>query len=258
LAIAKSSNEIGFHYNIRSQLQASPEGPASLGAKFVDTLDALSRINPLFVDWRVFDCRGRALQPLAQARSHIGTIIEGNVVRDDLGKASPESGYHAIGSAGKFKDPKSVNFLVEAGGKVEGEAVFELGEWDVVPDPSIVTYSIFKETMLTINAVWSPPWACAYAFRIDYFEIPLSPDAPLFPYSRFHIPWIAYLSANLATDLKLPPEIQTERTADGGLLMIAATERLDPTNPEHLRRARILAETLIARTGLASKSRHSS
>jgi hypothetical protein len=30
--------------------------------------------------------------------------------------------------------------------------------------------------------------------------------------------------------------------------MIATEERLDPTNFEHLRRARILAETLIART----------
>jgi hypothetical protein len=46
-----------------------------------------------------------------------------------------------------------------------------------------------------------------------------------------------------------PPEIVTERTADGGLLMIATEDRLDPTDPEHLRRARIIAETMIARTG---------
>jgi hypothetical protein len=34
--------------------------------------------------------------------------------------------------------------------------------------------------------------------------------------------------------------------------MTATEERLDPTNAEHLRRARILAETMIARTGLSS------
>ncbi len=39
---------------------------------------------------------------------------------------------------------------------------------------------------------------------------------------------------------------------DGGLLMTATEERLDPTNPEHLERARILAEIMIARTGLSS------
>jgi hypothetical protein len=32
----------------------------------------------------------------------------------------------------------------------------------------------------------------------------------------------------------LPQEIITERTPDGGLLMIAVEERLDPANPEHL------------------------
>jgi hypothetical protein len=39
---------------------------------------------------------------------------------------------------------------------------------------------------------------------------------------------------------------------DGGLLMMATEKRLDPENPEHLRRSRLLAETMIARTGDAS------
>jgi len=63
---------------------------------------------------------------------------------------------------------------------------------------------------------------------------------------------IAYLSPELAAGLKLTPEILAEHTPDGGLLMTATEERLDPTNPAHLRRARVLAETLIARTGYQS------
>jgi hypothetical protein len=47
----------------------------------------------------------------------------------------------------------------------------------------------------------------------------------------------------------LPAEIHGERTPDDGLLMTATEERLDPTNPEHLRRARILVETMIRRAG---------
>jgi hypothetical protein len=57
------------------------------------------------------------------------------------------------------------------------------------------------------------------------------------------------LSAKQAAGVTPPREILSERTADGGLLMSATTDRLDPTNPEHVRRARILAETLIACTG---------
>jgi len=78
---------------------------------------------------------------------------------------------------------------------------------------------------------------------------PMLPQEPAFPSSPFHIPWIGYLSASLSTGVKLPPEIATERTGDGGLLMIATDDRLDPANPEHLRRARIVADTMIACTG---------
>ena len=88
------------------------------------------------------------------------------------------------------------------------------------------------------------------ATRLD--SVPQVPSEPTFPDTIFHIPWIAYLSAPLAAGLELTPEILTERTPDGGLLMTATTERLDPTNPEHVRRARILAETMIACTGYRS------
>jgi hypothetical protein len=56
----------------------------------------------------------------------------------------------------------------------------------------------------------------------------------------------------LAGGLGLPREILTERTPDGGLLMTAAEERIDPDNPEHLRRARILAEAMIVCTRRSS------
>ena len=72
---------------------------------------------------------------------------------------------------------------------------------------------------------------------------------PNFPYSIFHIPWIGYLSPELAAGLKVTPEILTEQTSDGGLLMSVTTERFDPANLKHLRRARALAEVMIERTG---------
>jgi hypothetical protein len=88
---------------------------------------------------------------------------------------------------------------------------------------------------------------------MGYYEAPLSPGAPLFPYSRFHIPWFSYLSVPLAAGLKMPSDIQTERAPDGGMLMIATEDRLNPTDPDHVRRARLIAETMIARTGYSSK-----
>src|SRR5262249_58787331 len=102
--------------------------------------------------------------------------------------------------------------------------------------------------LLAINAIWRPRWACAFAFRVDTISVPgveVAPGVvgtridsavrvpldPTFPYSVFHIPWIAYLSAEHAAGVALTRDILTERTPDGGLLMSATTDRLDPDNP---------------------------
>ena len=52
-----------------------------------------------------------------------------------------------------------------------------------------------------------------------------------------------------AVGLKVTSEILTEHLPDGGLLMSVTTERFDPTDAKHLRRARIVAEIMIERTG---------
>jgi hypothetical protein len=78
-----------------------------------------------------------------------------------------------------------------------------------------------------------------------YWKGPIVPGAPVIRHNPFFVTWIAYLSPAVAQ-----PGLLTESTPDGGLLMSATEERFDPANAEHLRRARIIAETMIARTGL--------
>ncbi len=192
-------------------------------------------------------------------------IVEDNVARNDFDKPTPlYRGYHASAMAGEFRDPRSVNFRVDAGGRYENATKLEFGEYDVAPDLTIVTYPLFRAALVAINAIWDAPWACAQAFRSGAVAVPMDlggvrgsridgvtqvPVDPAFPRSIFHIPWIAYLAAPLAAGVQLAPEILSERTPDGGLLMTACEERLDPNNVEHARGARILAETMIACTG---------
>jgi hypothetical protein len=240
--------QLQFAYRIRFDFPRQPESPAAVAEKFLKTLDSLSRTDAFFTDWEIIDSRGRSSPPLAKVRSEFPAIVARNVVRDDEGP-SPEEGYHASATVGKFEDPKSATFRVRAGGKLENYGHLEFGSWRVMPDAAIVTYPRYRAALLAINAQWQPTWACAYAFRLDYHESPLSPGAPLFPDTRYHIAWVAYLSAQMASGLRLPANIITERTPDGGLLITTTEERLDPTNPEHLRRARIVVETMVARAG---------
>jgi len=247
------TKKLDYHYFVRSGWRGRPEAPSAIGAKFLETLDVLSGVDPIFANWEITDLRKRSSFPLAAARPRIAAIMESNVVRDDFSEPSLVYGYHAIATTGKFKDPRNVNFTADAGGKFDGGTKLAFGDYGVAPDPAIVVYPVIKAALLAINAIWRAPWACAQAFRLHYEKAPLIPGVPLFPSSAFHIPWLAYLSAKLAADLKLPPEIMTEHTPDGGLLMIACEERLDPANPEHVRRARILAETMISCTEASSQ-----
>lgn len=246
------------------------EEPAVTGAKFLKTLDSLSGIDLLFSDWQVIrnwniaeDEQPRFV-PLDTARKRIVEIVESGVSHDDFNEPTPEYGHSVCATAGA-RGPRHVAFSAQTG---DQSFTLSFGEHNLPSDLSIVTYPRFKAALLAISAAWNAQWSYARANRnesvfvpIDFggapaFRVDSAPQVPLdptFPISVFHVPWIAYLSADRATGLKLTPEIVTERTPDGGLLMSASTERLDPMNPQHVRRARILAETLIACSGYSSR-----
>jgi hypothetical protein len=197
---------------------------------------------------------------LDAARKRITAIVEGGVARNDFNKPNPEYGGYSVCALAGVRGPRHITFLART-----GDQSFELwfGEYDIASDLTIVTYPLFKAVLLAISAVWDPQWSCAQASRNDVVTVPVDfgdvpafridsavqvPSDPLFP-TNFLIPWIAYLPAERSAGVTLAREILTERTPDGGLLMTATTERLDPTDPDHARRARVLADTMIACTG---------
>jgi hypothetical protein len=189
---------------------------------------------------------------LEAARPRIAAIVEKNVARDDLREPDPTYGYSLVAHAGPAGETRHMRLRISTGGHVSGSTWLQTGDYKVLPDPAVATYPLFKAALLAIDAIWQGTYAYAYAYRTDYEKTPLFPGAELFPSSGFHIPWLGYLSAPLASGLELPAEILTERTSDGGLLMSATEERLDPTVPEHWRRARMIVEIMVARTGKSS------
>jgi hypothetical protein len=259
-------DQVPFSYSIRATRTVHLESPSAIGERFVRTLDALTRSNPsIFINWEIADRLTKTNVPLAAARSRIGTIIEDNVTRDDWGEPDPFYGYSVMAHTGGVATPRRITLWIIAGGKHPGHIWLQTGFWRVPADPSIVTFPIFKAALLALVTNWPLPWICARAFRSNYAMVPVHggagyklesqpmlPGDPTFPVSPFEIPWIGYLSADLSAGVKLSSEIATERIGDGGLLMFATDDRLDPANPEHLRRARIIADTMIACTGWKS------
>jgi hypothetical protein len=68
-------NEQLFRYSVYLKLAQRREMPAEIGQKFLDSLDALSAIDPLFTPWKVIDFAAVAKLPLAAARSRIAAIV---------------------------------------------------------------------------------------------------------------------------------------------------------------------------------------
>lgn len=242
-------NERPFYFGIHYGMPRRGETPAVIGAKLLDTLDALSRIDPLFADWTVPDNPTMTSLPLAVARPRIAAIVENNVARDSYGRPEPESGYGFITVAENAIPSRRVKLFVDGGSLSMDELMLLVGDPLHPTDPLIVKYGLFREALLATSMIWRPAWA-AVAANWLYSKEPIAPGGPLFPRSAFNIPWMAYLSPARSLRFALPADIRTERAPDGGLLMTTTDEPFDPRNPEHLRRARILAETLIARPGL--------
>ena len=240
------------------------EAPSATGAKFLETIDSLSGIDPIFANWEVIrnwrlveDRQPRQI-PLAAARERIVEVVKSGIVLDDFGELSPREGYSVCATAGA-RGPRHVAFVARTGNQ---HCELSFGEHYLASDLSIVTYPLFKAALLAISTVWDVQWAYANARRNEFVEVatdiapgvpgfridaaPQVPIDPTFPESMFAVPWIIYLSAKHAAGVRVGDEIQSEHTPDGGLVMSATTDRLDPTNPQHVRAARILAETLIA------------
>ena len=256
-------NEGAFRYSIRTRLAKNESTPGSIGDRLVRTLDALSASDPsVFANWHVIDLPAASAVQLATARWHIGAMIEKNVVRDQRGEPDPYCGYDAMAYTYVDDVSRLIHLWINTGGERDGHVWLQTGTPMIPVDLSIITFPVFKAALLALVANWSLPWISAHAFRSISAMVPVHggagymlesrpmlPQEPAYPRSPFEITWIGYLSADLAEGVKLTSEIETERTADGGLLMIATKDRLDPGNSIHLRRARIIAETMIVCTG---------
>ena len=135
-----NENENLFRFSIYYEVPRRGETPAVIGAKFLQTLDALSRIDPLLARWKVLDRPTLASVPLADARPRIATIIEDFVVLDDDGQPEPESGYSAVGVTDTAIPSRQVEFSVNAGGLVRDEMMLHVGGILHPTDPLMVEY----------------------------------------------------------------------------------------------------------------------
>jgi hypothetical protein len=238
-----------YNYQILATWRIEPTEPQVLGEKFLRALDTIAAAAPEIGPWLVSPRNlSRAVVSIDEAREIMPKILKSSVATVDS-TPDPDYGYRLYAMNRRDLSPRNIHLSASVGGRFGDRIRFEVGFIGIPSDPDTVTYPLFRAALLAILDQWPSVWANAYAFKMDYYKASTAPGVPPHAYSRFHLPWLGYLSAPLAIGLDPSPETPGERTPDGGLLMIAAEERLDPANPEHMRRSRAIAEIMIARAG---------
>ncbi len=182
---------------------------------------------------------------------NFASYVEHNISIYD-GEPDPMGGFRVVFGLGI--EPESaeklgiLKCLVRDGSPVKNYFLFEVGESTMPPVPDRVNFFFYRHVLLDGVSIWPSDWANVRCSLWGATPAEACVD-PTFPYSHFQMPWMSYLSAERAAKVKPPAGIVTERTPDGGLLMIAAETRLDPQDREHMKRSRALAEIMIEHVG---------
>jgi hypothetical protein len=235
-----------YSYDIYSTWPSKPEAPATIAQKFLNTLDSLSRLDPVMQSWIIDDGLSEDGIPLEQARPKITDIIERGLGSGDDGIPNVRYGYGMFGGNRPKIDSSWFGLSVNAGGIWGNLVTLSTSDYDVVLDDSLIRYPLFKGALLAIITNWPAPWAKVQAFKSEQEHVPFGPGGAVEVSTKWaqRLTWLGYLSAERANGLTLPHDLLTERTPDGGLLMIAAEQRLDPSNPTHMRHANLITEIM--------------
>ncbi|HEY2708970.1 MAG TPA: hypothetical protein VGI95_13040 [Caulobacteraceae bacterium] len=248
-------------YTLHSAWPGRPAPAAEIGRKFLDMLALLEPLDPSFrgwmtrkaapTDWEDPDEPPPEVVSVASVESELGDWVTANMRRNDWCEPWPEAGY-GLSACSDYATIASGAELAKVGVSVGSVGVdhgeFEIGSEVTPPDPRLATHAIYRGATLAVAAVWKAPWANVRVW-IWGQRPPTLPGEPPFPYSGYQMPWISYLCAERAAKLGPLPDLITERTPDGGLLMSATLDRFDPANLAHMRCSRQMAEIMIEHGG---------
>jgi len=246
-----------YNYDVEAHWAGSDKKPKQIGENFLRMIAFLSKSHSAPSGcrqkfWVVSEINSQYNgAPLRCYTGDFTNYVEHKMAITD-GEPDPTGGYLIF--AKLAMRPLAVarlgllNFMLCDGSPFRNEFQFHFGGGPYPPDPTRVTFQFHREALLGGLSIWPSEWAAARCALWGASPAEASGD-PIFPLSHYQMPWMCYLSAERAAKVRAPAGIVTERTPDGGLLMIAAETRLDPQDPQHMKRSRALAELLIEHVG---------
>ena len=262
----------GVIYTVRSNWWDDKEDPDQIGAQFVRLLDRIESAVPVKTVWLIPDFANVDVRAgpdmeepakmfLEDARTDIAALVERNDIKDEDGSTDPRNGYRLFArgteDGGEFGSSRSIDVHIHAGSQWDNEVDFGVGSLLNFPDPDLVTYPIYRGALEAMASTFPCPYAWAkYYVSTEVEWIPTSTGGerapPSEPSDIFDGIWIAYLSSALATGFTPPADLFPEPTPGGGLILSAVKDHIDPTNPDHVRRSKILGAIMTTQAARPS------
>ena len=211
------------HFYVNAVWTKRQESAESVADRYVRFIDAVTPLHPLLSDW--IACGKRKPIPFATARRDLVKIVQERIDRDDDGTPEPRGGYGF--SAYTREEPG-----FELRGRVGRDYSMPdlnrfqfsttLGYW---PKPSMITFDLFRLATLATIACWKPLFCSTQSSTLQ---------PHMAPRTWFHASWFTYVHPSLVHRVASPNIPVVESTPDGGLLLGAASETFDVSNPAHL------------------------
>lgn len=225
---------LGYHAGVF--WVAREETPEALAARWLELIERLQAVDPIFAHWYTWGS-GRHALPFDTEIAPLAEKIAANVETDDFENPVPRLGYQlfAHNTAKMGRRPRSFEVHMDAGGFSPWlRNMIGIGtDYGVVPDPDTVTYKIFRGALLALAETFEAVVGSAYPTNL----IDLWPK-DRHPYLSLKLAWISYVGPRFAHLITPPASAIVERRPDGGLLMAATEDTFDITNPAHLAVAR--------------------
>jgi hypothetical protein len=239
-------------YRAKANWGADGLAPSGIAARIAQMLDRTAHLVPPGQRWFILPRKRDRYAPITQS---LPDIVRENEIPGDFGEPNPGWGYSnvllTLDSDQGRPTSASLEIFVTAGSNSLNHISFEIGGSELPPDYSRLTYPAYRDAIGVIAEVWPCPWIFANNSRSPKVHPPadVAVNGPLKP--PFGGAWIAYLSSRLAEGLAPPAELVTERTEGGGLFLSTTRTLFDLSNPDEMRRSRLLEKIMLERVGVA-------
>ena len=169
--------------------------PPGVAARVLQTLDRTAHLVPPDQRWYILD---RARERYAPVGRSLTGIVRANEIPGDFGEPNPGWGYSAVlRTLTSDQGPAcstSLDIGITAGSNSLNSLRFEIGDRDLRPDFSRVSYQTYRDMIGAIAEAWPCPWIFAENSRNPRLHPPadvavngplkhrsVAPGSPTFP-----------------------------------------------------------------------------